>query len=83
MAQIRIEDIKQAIVKADFALRPWMVILHPDVAKSVKEAWPEIEDNAVVIATPYCDKDKAYLVNREETIWEYGKDFQSDFKCQF
>ena len=66
MNKYRIEDIKQAIHKADLALRPYIVFVHPDDEEAIKSAMPEIESKIVVQTIPYLEKGKAICMKREE-----------------
>lgn len=44
---IKHEDIKQALHKADLALRPWIVFANPSDAKAIREVLPMAEEKVV------------------------------------
>ena len=68
-----IEEIKQAIHKADLALRPWIVFASPSDAKAIREALPRIEEEVVIQETDFIESGKAIAIKREELeAWTYG-----------
>ena len=70
---ITIEEIKQAIHKADLQLRPWIVFASPSDAKAIKEALPRIEEEIVIQETEAIENGKAIAIEREKLeAWTYG-----------
>ena len=68
-----IEEIKQALHKADLALRPNIVFVNPKDAKAIKEALPEIEKTIVIQETDAIESGKAIAIEREKLeAWTYG-----------
>lgn len=59
-----IEKIKQALHKADLALRPNIVFVNPSDAKTIKDALPEIEKSIVIQETEAMKSGKAVVMNR-------------------
>ena len=72
---MKIEEIKQALHKADLALRPWIVFASPSDAKAIKEALPRIEEEVVIQETEAIESGKAIAIEREKLeAWAYGND---------
>lgn len=70
-----IDEIKQAIHKADLALRPWIVFASPSDAKAIREALPRIEEKVVIQETDVIESGKAIAIEREKLeVWTYGND---------
>ena len=70
-----IEEIKQALHKADLQLRPNIVFVNPSDAKAIKEALPEIEKTIVIQETETIESGKAIAIEREKLeAWTYGND---------
>ena len=70
-----IEEIKQAIHKADLQLRPWIVFASPSDAKAIKEALPRIEEEIVIQETEAIENGKAIAIERKKLeAWTYGND---------
>lgn len=70
-----IEEIKQALHKADLALRPNIVFVNPSDAKAIKEALPEIEKTIVIQETEAIESGKAIAIEREKLeVWTNGND---------
>lgn len=68
-----IEEIKQAIHKADLQLRPWIVFANPIDAKAIKEALPRIEEEVVIQETESIECGKAIAIERKKLEeWSYG-----------
>lgn len=68
-----IEEIKQALHKADLQLRPWIVFASPSAAKAIKEALPRIEEEVVIQETEAIESGKAIAIKREKLeVWTYG-----------
>ena len=68
-----IDKIKQALHKADLALRPWCVFANPTDAKAIREALPRIEEEVVIQETELIESGKAIVMKREELeAWSYG-----------
>lgn len=61
-----IDEIKQAIHKADLALRPWVVFANPSDAKAIKEALPRIEEEVIIQETKAIESDKIIAIEREK-----------------
>lgn len=71
--EMSIDEIKQAIHKADLQLRPWIVFTNPSDAKAIKEALPRIEEEVVIQETDAIESGKAIAIKREELeAWTYG-----------
>ena len=70
-----IEEIKQALHKADLALRPNIVFVNPSDAKAIKEAYPEIEKMIVMQEVESIESGKAFTMKREA----YEKWANNDF----
>ena len=68
----KIEDIKEAIHRMDLLVRPYVVFMHPDMYEEVKKIYPNMEEEYQVEVFPWLDKDKAYLMKREE-LEEWAK----------
>lgn len=68
-----IEEIKQAIHKADLELRPWIVFASPSDAKAIREALPRIEEEVVIQETEAIESGKAIAIERKKLeAWTYG-----------
>lgn len=68
-----IEEVKQALHKADLALRPWIVFASPSDAKAIKEALPRIEEEFVIQETEAIESGKTIAIEREKLeAWIYG-----------
>lgn len=63
---ITIGEIKQALHKADLALRPWIVFASPSDAKAIREALPRIEEEVVIQETEAIESGKAIAIEREK-----------------
>ena len=61
-----IEEIKQALHKADLSLRPNIVFVNPSDAKAIREALPEIDKNIVIKETEFVEQGKAYVIDRRK-----------------
>lgn len=73
--EMTIEEIKEALHKADLALRPWIVFASPSDAKTIKEALPRIEEEVVIQETDAIESGKAIAIEREKLeAWTYGND---------
>lgn len=66
MSNPSIEDIIQAIHKVELIKRPYIAFLHPDDAETVKVAWPSIEEEIVIQATPFVEKGGGVAIKRED-----------------
>lgn len=70
-----IDEIKQALHKADLQLRPWIVFASPSDAKAIKEALLRIEEVVVIQETEAIENGKAIAIEREKLeAWTYGND---------
>lgn len=68
-----IDEIKQAMHKADLQLRPWIVFANPSDARSIREALPRIEEEVVIQETDAIESGKAIAIEREKLeAWTYG-----------
>lgn len=68
-----LEELKQAIHKADLQLRPWIVFANPIDAKAIKEALPRIEEEVVIQETDAVESGKAIAIERKKLEeWTYG-----------
>lgn len=71
--EMTIEEIKQAIRKADLQLRPNILFVNPSDAKTIKDAIPEIEKTIVIQETEYIESGKAVVMDREILEkWEHN-----------
>lgn len=61
-----IDEIKQALHKADLTLRPWIVFASPSDAKVIKEALPRIEEEIIIQETEAIESGKAIAIKREK-----------------
>lgn len=53
-----IDEIKQALHKADLTLRPWIVFANPSDAKAIKEVLPRIEEKIIIQETEAIEREK-------------------------
>ena len=60
-----IDEIKQALHKADLQLRPWIMFVSPSDAKAIKEALPRIEE-VVIQETDAIESGKAIAIERKK-----------------
>lgn len=71
--EMTIDEIKQALHKADLQLRPWIVFVNPLDAKAIKEALPRIEEEVVIQKTEAIESGKAIAIERKKLEeWTYG-----------
>ena len=70
-----IDEIKQAIHKADLQIRPNIIFVNPLDVEAIKEALPEIENAMVIHETEAIESGKAAVINRET----YEKWANNDF----
>lgn len=61
-----IDDIKQALHKADLTLRPNILFVNPSDAKVIKDAFPEIEEKVVLKESELIEKGKGYVIDRRK-----------------
>lgn len=61
-----IEEIKRELHKADLALRPNIVFVNPSDAKTIKDAFPEIDKEIVIEETEFVEQGKAYVIDRRK-----------------
>lgn len=61
-----IDEIKQALYKADLTLRPDIIFVNPSDAKAIKDAFPEIEEKLVLKESELIEKGKGYLIDRRK-----------------
>ncbi len=59
-----IDEIKQALNKADLILQPNIIFVNPSDAKAIKDAFPEIEKKIVLKESERVEKGKAYVIDR-------------------
>lgn len=59
-----IDEIKQALNKADLILRPNIIFVNPSDTKAIKDAFPEIEEKIVLKESERVEKGKAYVIDR-------------------
>ncbi len=59
-----IDEIKQALHKADLTLRPNILFVNPSDAKAIKDAFPEIDEKIVLKESEHIEKGKAYVIDR-------------------
>jgi hypothetical protein len=60
-----IDYIKKYMHETDLAKRPYIIFLHPDDAKVIKDSLPEIEDKVIIKTTAQVEKGKGICVKRE------------------
>lgn len=82
MNVIEIDDIEKAIKTADMKLRPEILCLHPEDAREVLYAWPEIQQYVVLKTTPWMEKGKAILMKREPTTEDQLKKIAGVLKTE-
>lgn len=61
-----IDEIKQALHKADLTLRPNILFVNPSDAKTIKDAVPEIDEKIVLKESDLVEKGKAYVIDRRK-----------------
>jgi formate-dependent phosphoribosylglycinamide formyltransferase (GAR transformylase) len=61
-----IDEIKQALHKADLILRPLIVFVNPSDAKVIKEVLPRIEEKIIIQETEAIESGKAIAIEREK-----------------
>ena len=66
MSDVTIDDIKDALHKLDLIQRPYVCVIHPDRLDELKEICPDIEDQVLFKPVDIVDKDKCYMMKREE-----------------
>lgn len=59
-----IDEIKQALHKADLTLRPNIIFVNPSDAKTIKDAFPEIDEKIVLKESDLVEQGKAYVIDR-------------------
>lgn len=59
-----IDEIKQALHKADLTLRPNIIFVNPSDAKTIKDAFPEIDEKIILKESELIEKGKAYVIDR-------------------
>ncbi len=64
--RMTIDEIKQALHKADLELRPNIIFVNPLDAKTIKDAFPEIDEKIVLIESELIEKGKAYEIDRRK-----------------
>lgn len=72
MSNVTIDDIKDALHKLDLIQRPYVCFIHPDRLDELKEICPDIEDQVLFEPIDIADKDKCYMMKREE-LEEWAK----------
>lgn len=63
-----IDEIRQALNKADLMLRPNILFVNPSDAKIIRDAIPNIDMKIILTETDYIEKGKSYLMNRKSLI---------------
>lgn len=61
-----IDEIKQALHKADLILRPNIIFVNPSDAQTIKDAVPEIDEKIVIKESEFVEKGKAYVIDRRK-----------------
>jgi len=62
------EELREAVARVDIALRPYAIVCNPKNAEFIKKAF---ENKYKIVATPFVEEGKAYLINREQfEKWE-------------
>lgn len=68
MENFTAEELREAVARVDIALRPYAIVCNPENAELIKK---EFEDKYKIVATPFVEEGKAYLINREQfEKWE-------------
>lgn len=63
-----IEAFRKAVARVDSTLRPYAIVCNPKNAELIKK---EFEDKYKIVATPFVEENKAYLIDREQfEKWE-------------
>lgn len=58
--------LKEALERADLLMRPYILFIHPELKKELLKQIPNLEKLVVVKESELLERDKAYLVEREE-----------------
>ena len=61
-----IDEIKQALHKADLILRPNIIFVNPSDAQPIKDAVPEIDEKIVIKESEFVERGKAYVMDRRK-----------------
>ncbi len=61
-----IDDIKEAIHKADLLNRPYIVYGNSKMIDAIKSALPRIEEEIVLEVVDFLEDGKAYVVKRQD-----------------
>lgn len=61
-----IDEIKQALHKADLTMRPNILFVNPSDAKAIKDAFPEIDEKIVLKESEFIEKGKGYVIDRSK-----------------
>lgn len=72
--KLGIEDIKNALHKADMLLRPYIVFVNPKDKDFLLSTMPNIEKQFVIESNSAIEQGKAFLIKREELEdWCFAK----------
>ena len=65
-APITAEDINEALKQLDEIIRPKALVLNPQLKAAIMKDYPDIEKKVLLIETPACEAETAYLMDRKE-----------------
>jgi hypothetical protein len=63
-----LDEIRQALNKADLMLRPNILFVNPSDAKIIRDAIPNIDMKIIIEESNYIETGKSYLMNRKSLI---------------
>lgn len=66
MSEVTVQDIKNALHKLDLIQRPYVCFIHPDRLADLIDICPDIEERVLFQPVDIADKDKCYMMKREE-----------------
>lgn len=61
-----IDNIEKALHKADLAMRPYIIYIHPEDAETLAEAFPNIDKDFLIQLTPFMERGNCIIAKREE-----------------
>jgi hypothetical protein len=59
-------DINEALKQLDEIIRPKALVLNPQLKAAIMKEYPDIEKKVLLIETPACEAETAYLMDRKE-----------------
>lgn len=63
---MNVEELRNAIDKADRILRPQVIFMHPETFEQIKQQEPDIEKKLVIYAYDCINKNTCYVMSRED-----------------